>query len=290
MAAAPPRLRTLRTVISCRWDTGGHGHRRIMAKHGVGVELLFCLPHRSSPSQVEFHSHPAALGSTGWPNVPSSEDIVHLVDRSMTIEEPCAELIVTPAGLLFVIVSSALLDDLLVRRRSGLKWFEQHPLPPIEAALEKAKHVVGYREFVDDPSSLNGRYSKTYVPYAQTDAEMRELRAVFRESGIDLAYWSCPLRPSQALCQVKEEEVEEETSQKLCQVKEEEKLLEVEETSHGLCQVKEEEKLLEVEETSHGLCQVKEEEKLLEVEQRPQALRPVKEEEVLLEVEEIEEI
>ena len=29
------------TVISCRWDTGGDGHRRIMATHGVGVELPF---------------------------------------------------------------------------------------------------------------------------------------------------------------------------------------------------------------------------------------------------------
>ena len=44
MATALPRLRTLRTVVSCRWDTGGDGHRQIMAKHGVGVEPpLFCL-------------------------------------------------------------------------------------------------------------------------------------------------------------------------------------------------------------------------------------------------------
>ena len=27
-------------MISCRWDVGGDGHRRIMAKHRVSVELL----------------------------------------------------------------------------------------------------------------------------------------------------------------------------------------------------------------------------------------------------------
>ena len=41
MAAAPPRVLDTRTVISCWWDTGGNGHRRVMAKHGVGVEPLF---------------------------------------------------------------------------------------------------------------------------------------------------------------------------------------------------------------------------------------------------------
>ena len=29
--------------ISCRWDIGGDGPHRIMAKHRVGVEPLFCL-------------------------------------------------------------------------------------------------------------------------------------------------------------------------------------------------------------------------------------------------------
>ena len=43
MAVALPRLLSRRTVISCRWDTGADGHRQIMAKHGVGVEPLFCL-------------------------------------------------------------------------------------------------------------------------------------------------------------------------------------------------------------------------------------------------------
>ena len=33
VAAAPPRVLDTRTLISCRWDTGGDGHRRIMAKH-----------------------------------------------------------------------------------------------------------------------------------------------------------------------------------------------------------------------------------------------------------------
>ena len=37
MAAALPHLRTLRTVISCRRDTGGDGHRRIMAEHGLAA-------------------------------------------------------------------------------------------------------------------------------------------------------------------------------------------------------------------------------------------------------------
>ena len=31
----------MRTVISCRWDTGGDGHRRFMAKRRVGAEPLF---------------------------------------------------------------------------------------------------------------------------------------------------------------------------------------------------------------------------------------------------------
>ena len=39
--AAPPLVRDTRTLISCRWDTGVDGHRRIMAKHGLGVEALF---------------------------------------------------------------------------------------------------------------------------------------------------------------------------------------------------------------------------------------------------------
>ena len=33
MAAALPRLRTLRAVIPCWWDTGADVHRRIMAKN-----------------------------------------------------------------------------------------------------------------------------------------------------------------------------------------------------------------------------------------------------------------
>ena len=37
LSAASP----LQLVISCGWDTGGDGHRRIMAKHRVGVETLF---------------------------------------------------------------------------------------------------------------------------------------------------------------------------------------------------------------------------------------------------------
>ena len=41
VAAALPRVLDTRTVISYWWDTGGDGHRRIMAKHGVGVELPF---------------------------------------------------------------------------------------------------------------------------------------------------------------------------------------------------------------------------------------------------------
>ena len=41
VAAALPRVLDTRTVISCRWDTGGDGHRWIMAKHRVGVETLF---------------------------------------------------------------------------------------------------------------------------------------------------------------------------------------------------------------------------------------------------------
>ena len=32
VAAAPPRVLDTRKVISCRWDTEGDGHRRIMAK------------------------------------------------------------------------------------------------------------------------------------------------------------------------------------------------------------------------------------------------------------------
>ena len=43
VAAALPRVLDTRTVISCWWDTGGDGHCRIMAKHGMGVEPLFCL-------------------------------------------------------------------------------------------------------------------------------------------------------------------------------------------------------------------------------------------------------
>ena len=43
MAVAPPQLLSQKAIISCRWDTGGDGHRRIMAKHRVGVEALFCL-------------------------------------------------------------------------------------------------------------------------------------------------------------------------------------------------------------------------------------------------------
>ena len=41
MSAALPRLLDLWTKISYRWDTGGDGHRRIMAKHGVGGEPPF---------------------------------------------------------------------------------------------------------------------------------------------------------------------------------------------------------------------------------------------------------
>ena len=41
MLAASPRLLNKRTVSSDRWDTGGDGHRRIMAKHRVGVEPPF---------------------------------------------------------------------------------------------------------------------------------------------------------------------------------------------------------------------------------------------------------
>ena len=41
MAAALPRLLDLCTAISCRWDTGGDGHRRIMTEHRLGeVPLL----------------------------------------------------------------------------------------------------------------------------------------------------------------------------------------------------------------------------------------------------------
>ena len=36
VAAAPPRLLNNGTDLSCQWDTGGDGHRRIMAKHGGG--------------------------------------------------------------------------------------------------------------------------------------------------------------------------------------------------------------------------------------------------------------
>ena len=41
VAVAAPRVLDTRTLISCRWDNGGDGHRRIMAKHRVGVEPLF---------------------------------------------------------------------------------------------------------------------------------------------------------------------------------------------------------------------------------------------------------
>ena len=40
-STALSKHRVVRTVISCRWDTGGDGHHRIMAKHRVGVETLF---------------------------------------------------------------------------------------------------------------------------------------------------------------------------------------------------------------------------------------------------------
>ena len=40
-STALSKHRVVRTVISCRWDTWGDGHRRIMAKHRVGVETLF---------------------------------------------------------------------------------------------------------------------------------------------------------------------------------------------------------------------------------------------------------
>ena len=33
VGAAPPHFWNRRTVFSCGWDTGGDGHRRIMAKH-----------------------------------------------------------------------------------------------------------------------------------------------------------------------------------------------------------------------------------------------------------------
>ena len=41
MCAALPRLLDLWTVISCRWDTGGDGHRRIMAKHADPSDRRF---------------------------------------------------------------------------------------------------------------------------------------------------------------------------------------------------------------------------------------------------------
>ena len=51
VGAAPPCLdnlwsrlrRVSRTVMSCQCEVGGDGHCRVMAKHGVGVEPLFCL-------------------------------------------------------------------------------------------------------------------------------------------------------------------------------------------------------------------------------------------------------
>ena len=41
VAAAPLRVLDARTVISCRWDTGGDSHRQIMAKRRTPSDRCF---------------------------------------------------------------------------------------------------------------------------------------------------------------------------------------------------------------------------------------------------------
>ena len=58
VAAAPPRVLDTRTLISCRWDTGGDGHRRIMAKHRPnGMNNLCWRPYRPARAVAAASPH-----------------------------------------------------------------------------------------------------------------------------------------------------------------------------------------------------------------------------------------
>ena len=62
VAAAPPRVLDTRTLISCRWDTGGDGHRRIMATHHQALDQLSVMV--ASPPCSNCDRGSAAFGET----------------------------------------------------------------------------------------------------------------------------------------------------------------------------------------------------------------------------------
>jgi len=144
----------------------------------------------SAISQIEFHTHPACLGYSGWPNIPSREDLVNIVARSAFLQEQCAELIVTPAGAFFMIVNSEFLDRLREWEQEAVEWFKHECLPPVMDLLDTLKHVIGYRQAVLDPKQEKGRGNSIYAPYASLT--MDPLLDSLATAGIDVVWWSAP--------------------------------------------------------------------------------------------------